>query len=233
MTTMTLPAEIPPKVDSEWDDSKIMSSLARLQEMHAQLRHLRDTFPRLVDPMLVQQSSPENLYATFSSSVGTTTTDVKNFTRLINDARSRDILKRAKESRAENSDSIIGWDPTEHEDWLEVHGGDSPGDITMGDTQDIQQESDSHTVEGLRAALQKFQLNHPGIQTSLDENNRCFKMALPPPFRIHFEISTKATPDNPSMFEVICAEKGASETSIVRSINTRPKPNDPIQILVG
>lgn len=128
--------------------------------------------------MLVQQSSPENLYATFSSTVGTTTTDVKNFTRLINDARSQDILKRAKESRAESSDSIIGWDPTEHEDWLEVHGGDSPGDITMGDTGDIRPEGDSHTVEDLRAALQTFQPNNPSIQTSLDEDNKCFKVPL-------------------------------------------------------
>ncbi|KAI4211637.1 MAG: hypothetical protein LQ351_005540 [Letrouitia transgressa] len=233
MTTMTVPADVSPKTDSEWDDSRIMSSLARLQEMHAQLRHLRDTFPRLVDPMLVQPSSPESLYTTFSSTVGTTTTDVKNFTRLINDARSQDILKRAKESRADNSGSIIGWDPTEHEDWLEVHGGDSPGAITMGDTGDTRQEGDSHTVVGLRAALEKFQSNHPGIQTLLDEDNKCFKMTLPPPLNIHFEIFSKPALGSPSKFDIICIEKSTSETSIMRSINARPKPNDPNQVLVS
>ncbi|KAL9046599.1 MAG: hypothetical protein Q9214_000606, partial [Letrouitia sp. 1 TL-2023] len=154
MSTMTVPADVSPKIDPEWDDSRIMSSLARLQEMHAQ-----------VNPPRVMSSRRSR----------TTTTDVKNFTRLINDGRSQDILKRAKESRAENSDSIIGWDPTEHEDWLEVHGGNSPGDITMGDTEDTRQDGDSHTIEGLRAALQKFQPDYPGIQTSLDEDNKCFK----------------------------------------------------------
>ena len=127
--------------------------------------------------MLEQPSSPENLYATFSSTVGTIDTGVKTFARLVNDTRTQEMLKRAKESRAANAEGINSWDVTEHEDWLEVHGSDSPSDGMPEDRDDKGQDNgDNTTLEGLQTSLQKFQQSHPSIESSLEEDSKRLKV---------------------------------------------------------
>ncbi|KAL8895608.1 MAG: hypothetical protein Q9207_008097 [Kuettlingeria erythrocarpa] len=123
-----------PKLESEWDEARIESALARLQEMHAQLRHLRDAVPRLIDPMLVQQPSPEDLYSTFATNVTTIHSDVKDFSITFQNSVFQEILMKAEKSRAESKEDIPSWRVTEHEDWLDVRGADTPMDAAMGGT---------------------------------------------------------------------------------------------------
>lgn len=75
---------------------------------------------RVIDPLLVKQSSPESLYSQFSQVATNAVKDVQDFTELIEGDRSQEILKKAKSSRAEKPDGIRGWMVTEHPDWLEV-----------------------------------------------------------------------------------------------------------------
>ncbi|KAL8790787.1 MAG: hypothetical protein Q9213_000411 [Squamulea squamosa] len=115
-----------------WDEARIESSMAHLQNMHARLTHLRDAVSRLVNPMLVQQTSPEELYANFAKNVTKTQTEVQDFTKLFKNDKSNETFERAAESRLQNSENIRGWRVTEHEDWLDVHNVNSAKDGTTG-----------------------------------------------------------------------------------------------------
>lgn len=118
--------------------------------------------------MLVQQSSPEELYNDFARNVNKTQADVQEFTRLIRSDKSKEIFERAAESRAQNSGDIRGWRVTEHEDWLDVRGVDVRADgVIRTDSNPPPKTS----IEGLRAAIEKFKNSHPGIDGSLDESS--------------------------------------------------------------
>ncbi|KAL8728345.1 MAG: hypothetical protein Q9166_005488 [cf. Caloplaca sp. 2 TL-2023] len=164
--------------DIAWGEARIESSMERLQEMHARLRNLRDAVSRLVDPMLVQQHSPEELYNTFATNVTTTKADVQGFARLFRDDESKELFKRAAESRAQNSENIRGWRVTEHEDWLDVRNVDVPGNLgTAGTTESDPNISQITTKEDLHAAMERFRKDHPGIDGSFDEVSKNLTVA--------------------------------------------------------
>ncbi|CAL8581366.1 hypothetical protein XPA_007065 [Xanthoria parietina] len=121
--------EVTATPEAAWSEAHLESSMAQLQEMHARLCKLRDAVSRLVDPMLVQQNSPEDLYNDFARNVNRTQADVQELTRLVRSERSKEIFERAAESRAQNGGDIRGWRVTEHEDWLDVRGPDGPKDV--------------------------------------------------------------------------------------------------------
>ncbi|KAL8690560.1 MAG: hypothetical protein Q9224_004379 [Gallowayella concinna] len=170
MELLTAPDEPTQSQETAWNETRIESSLARLQELHARLSNLRDTVSRLVDPMLVQQASPEELYMSFASNVTTTQSDIQDFTKLVHDEGSQEIFSRAAESRLQDGEDIRGWRVTEHEAWLDVRNVDSPmalgADGTIAPDQDVPRDL---TVEELRATMERFKKAHPGIDGSLDE----------------------------------------------------------------
>lgn len=129
--------------------------------------------------MLVQQSSPEELYNDFARNVTRTQTDVQEFTRLIRSDKSKEIFERAAESRAQNSGDIRGWRVTEHEDWLDVRGVDVPRDVRADGTTGPNSNSSPRTsIEDLRAAMEQFQNSHPGVDSSLDEVSKTMMVSM-------------------------------------------------------
>ncbi|MCJ1265590.1 hypothetical protein MMC22_005470 [Lobaria immixta] len=179
MDLNTVAVETRSTPEPEWNEDKLVLSLTRLQEMHAQLRYLRETIPRILDPLLIHQSSPEVLYASFSQAAVGAFKDVKDFSKLIEDSRSRTILERAKESRAESSEGITGWKVTEHKDWLDVRREASPKDSADG-LDDGNSQVNGSSEEDLRAALKKFEGNHAGIETSLATDGSNVMEAIKP-----------------------------------------------------
>ncbi|KAL8701164.1 MAG: hypothetical protein Q9201_005054 [Fulgogasparrea decipioides] len=166
-------SEAPANPEAEWSETRIESAMARLQEMHAQLRHLRDAVPRLIDPMLVQQNSPEDLYSTYATNVTATRSDIKDFSTLYSEDTTRELFRQAEKSRAENSEEIRGWRVTEHEDWLDLSRVEIPlnagANATLGQDRAMDQDV---TKEGLRAAMEKFTKAYPDIQGSLEEDTK-------------------------------------------------------------
>lgn len=122
--------------------------------------------PRIIDPLLLHKSSPEALYANFSRAAVGAFKDIKDFSKLIEDSRNRDILNRAKESRAESSKGITGWRVTEHNDWLDVQREASPED-SADESEEGSSYVNGSNEEDLRAALKKIEGYHAGIETSL------------------------------------------------------------------
>ncbi|KAL8861492.1 MAG: hypothetical protein Q9178_002016 [Gyalolechia marmorata] len=153
-----------------WNEARIESSMAQLQEMHARLCNLRDAVSRLVDPMLVHQTSPEELYTTFAKNVTRTQTDVQEFRKLYHDGKSKEIFERAAKSRSQYSGDIRGWRVTEHEDWLDLRDLDIPRDVRAERAGPDSNSPPDPSVEDLRAAVEQFKNNHPGIDASLDND---------------------------------------------------------------
>ena len=142
--------------------------------MCTKLRHLRDAVPRLIDPMLIQQPSPEDLYATFATNVTAIRSDAKGFSKNVQDDRYAGIFKKAEESMAVSGEAVPGWRVVEHEDWLNVHNVDSPMDIgangAKAPNQDIPQKPETDTA-CLRTAMEKFRKSSHNLEGSLDEDS--------------------------------------------------------------
>ncbi|KAL8674125.1 MAG: hypothetical protein Q9168_001462 [Polycauliona sp. 1 TL-2023] len=137
--------------------------------------------------MLLTQTSPEELYHDFARNAAKTQTDVREFTEFVRNDRSRDVFEKAAESRAQNSEDIRGWRVTEHEDWLDVRGVDAPKDVKGDDMTGTDWiPPPQNGIEDLRAAMERFKKNHPGIDCTLDEHLKAMKITLPPPSAIHF-----------------------------------------------
>ena len=122
--------------------------------------------------MLVQQTSPEELYTSFARNVTRTQTDVQELTKLFHHGKSKEIFERAAESRSRYSGDIRGWRVTEHEDWLDSRDLDIPKDVGVGADRagpDLNSPPNP-SEEDLRAAVEQFKRDHPGIDASLDDD---------------------------------------------------------------
>ncbi|KAI4106899.1 MAG: hypothetical protein LQ339_002871 [Xanthoria mediterranea] len=225
--------EVTATPEVEWSEAHLESSMAQLQEMHARLCKLRDAVSRLIDPMLFQQSSPEELYNDFARNVNRTQADVQELTRLVRSERSKEIFERAAESRAQNSGDIRGWRVTEHEDWLDVRGPDVPTDVNaVGTTGPNSDSSPRTSIEDLRAAIEQFKNNHPGINSSLDETSKTMMINLPPPGGIRFRVAINLDSTTQSTFVVTCSESSSMHATILQHINNIARNCNP-DVLLG
>ncbi|KAL8646839.1 MAG: hypothetical protein Q9210_005904 [Variospora velana] len=220
----------PASMENEWNEAEVQSALARLHDMHIQLRHLRDAVPRLIEPMLVHQRSPEDLYTTFATSVITIRSDLKAFSAAYQEDRYQEVLKRAAESRVQNNEDIPAWKVTEHEDWLDVRKVDSTMDTTPDRTTGIDiGVSPPPTTDpaSLRASIERFKQGNPNIEVSLDETTRKMKVvALPPQAYVHFEIECKSGRDQEPMYTVTTSEKTNMHAAITKAIGSRSQPSN-------
>ncbi|KAK4694152.1 hypothetical protein P7C71_g3381, partial [Lecanoromycetidae sp. Uapishka_2] len=131
MATETSPSDLTAAADSEKDETRILASLARLQEMHVALRHLRETIPRVVESVLLQPSQPELLHSHFKKAATGAAKDIRDFTLLMAQSGNKEVLEKAKESRARDPEGIMAWLVSEHKDWLDVRRGEISDDVDM------------------------------------------------------------------------------------------------------
>jgi len=101
-----------------WDEERLEKAMARLKEMHIQLRNLRTTLPRLLEPLTKKQPSPETLFSEFARSSTTANQEVQQFQRLMKEEETSVVLEQARKSRAENPNDIKPWRAREYPDWL-------------------------------------------------------------------------------------------------------------------
>ncbi|TVY84792.1 hypothetical protein LSUE1_G001023 [Lachnellula suecica] len=102
----------------DWDEEKLEKALARLKEMHIQLKNLRTTVPRLLEPLTKKQPSPQVLFSEFSKSTATANEEVQQFQKLMREEETSQVLEQARKSRAERPNDIKPWRARDHPDWL-------------------------------------------------------------------------------------------------------------------
>lgn len=90
------------------------------------------------------------------------------FQNLMKDPRSEAILAQAQKSRGESSDGITVWRVTDHPDWLEMEKESlkhSPIEMEEGN-----KDENAVKEEDYRAALKKFEANHPTVKASIHDD---------------------------------------------------------------
>ncbi len=124
-----------------------------------------------MDSVLVDPPSPDQLHSNFSQAANGAAQAIKNFTQLVEDSRTREVIEKAKESRTKNGEGITGWKVTEHEDWLDVNQGDGNDDVD-DEEEGTAEAGDGPSAKDLNAALDKFRSAHAGVEASLNEESR-------------------------------------------------------------
>lgn len=216
--------QVPP-LEKELDEASIMSSLARLQEVHISLRNLRDTIPKVMDSVLVDPLSPDQLHSNFSQAANGAAQAIKHFTQLMEDSGTKEVMERAKESRTENGEGITGWKVIEHEDWLDVKQEDGNDDVDK-EEEGTAEAGDALGLKDVNEALDKFRSAHVGLEASLIEDSRMVTLHLPLPAQINFQIQLNTTPEGPNNYSVDSKDKSKLHRAILEAIRTRPRPND-------
>ncbi|KAG9239385.1 hypothetical protein BJ875DRAFT_448594 [Amylocarpus encephaloides] len=103
-----------------WNEEHLEKAMARLKEMHIQLRNLRTCIPRLLEPLSSgKQPPPEALFREFSESTRTASEEVRKFQELMRDGETIKVLEQARKSRMENPNGIKPWRAMDHAHWLE------------------------------------------------------------------------------------------------------------------
>ena len=121
--------------------------------------------PQLVEPLLAQHASPEELYSSYSRNTLETAKAIKALTKFMQEPGPQDTLKRAKESRAANPEGITPWIVTEHPDWLEVRTQGAEDGLPMQEEELRDVEATAFpTAEEVLPAVERFRTKHPGIE---------------------------------------------------------------------
>lgn len=121
--------------------------------------------------VLLDPPAPDQLHSSFSQAANGAAQAIKHFTQLVEDGRTKEVMEKAKKSRTENSEGIIAWQVTEHEDWLDVKQDDG-NDVVDKEEGGITEAADGPSVDDVNAALDKFRSTHVGVEVSLDEDSR-------------------------------------------------------------
>ena len=124
-----------------------------------------------MNSVLLDSLSPDQLHSNFSQAANGAAQAIKHFTQLVEDSKTKEVMEKAKESRAKNLEGISSWKVTEHEDWLDAN--QENGNDDSGKEEDVFAEAGgSISVESVNAVLEKYHSTHEGIEVSLDEDSR-------------------------------------------------------------
>ena len=130
-----------------------------------------------MDSVLVDPTSPDQLHSNFSEAANGAAQAIKNFTQLVEDSKTKEVMEKAKESRMNNGEGIIGWKVTEHEDWLNVKPEDG-NDNADKEEEGTAEPGDASGVKDMNATLEKFRSGHLGVEASMDEDSRTITVSL-------------------------------------------------------
>ncbi|TWU78044.1 hypothetical protein ED733_006714 [Metarhizium rileyi] len=81
------------------DEAQLNQAMKRLKLLHIKARLLRDTIPKMLDPLVQKQPSPDIMFNAFVKAVGDAQMDVKEFTELMRDETSKQVFAQVQKSR--------------------------------------------------------------------------------------------------------------------------------------
>ncbi|KJZ76216.1 hypothetical protein HIM_04298 [Hirsutella minnesotensis 3608] len=102
------------------DEAQLDRAMKRLKLLHIKSRLLRDTIPRMIEPLVHQQPSPEFMFNAFMKAVNEAQAEVKEFTDLMRDEESKQVFAQADKSREENPFGIKPWRHKDNPDWFKM-----------------------------------------------------------------------------------------------------------------
>ena len=119
--------------------------------------------------VLLDTPSPDQLHSNFAQAANGAAQAIKQFSQLLEDSRTKEVMENAKQGRRENSEGIIGWQVAEHEDWLDVKQEDGNDDADK-EERDNTDAGDDASLSNVTATLDKFRSTHVGVDVSMDKD---------------------------------------------------------------
>ena len=176
--------------ESSYPEDQLVSSLARLQELHIQasnfpnhaqtinltlpkLRQLRDAVPSMIRPMHAEHPSPETVYAQFAEAATGAVDRIRQFSDLLSDEKSRDILQGARRKREQSGEGVTNWLVLQHADWLHKPKPSTSG-LTQGTEGANVQENAGETQP--TEIMKPFKELLPEAKIDADNNGESIKV---------------------------------------------------------
>lgn len=136
-----------------------------------------------MDAVLVEPLAPEQLQIRFAQAAKDAAAEMKSFALVMKDQRSKDVMEKAKKSRAKDGENIRNWLVTEHEDWLDVKQDGASEDAELDGNDSDTKMLTAETANGdIRNLLEKFRESHPSIEASLEDTTKTIKVCGPRKF---------------------------------------------------
>lgn len=79
---------------------------------------LRETLPKMLDPLVTKQPSPNVMFAAFTKAINDAQNDIKEFTDLMRDETSKQVFAQAEKSEQANPYGIKPWLHSDHPEWF-------------------------------------------------------------------------------------------------------------------
>ncbi|PNY26724.1 Uncharacterized protein TCAP_03345 [Tolypocladium capitatum] len=102
------------------DEARILEAMRRLKLLHIKERLLRDTIPRMIEPLVKKHPSPDVMFSAFMKAVTEAQAEVSEFTELMRDDATKQVFARADKSREENPFGIKPWRHMDHPNWFNM-----------------------------------------------------------------------------------------------------------------
>ncbi|PTB38271.1 uncharacterized protein TrAFT101_011627 [Trichoderma asperellum] len=100
------------------EEKAINLAMKRLKLLHIKERQLRNTIPKMLEPLVQKHPSPDIMYAAFMKSVNDAQASIKDFTELMKDDTSKAVFDRADKSKEANPLGIVPWKHKDYPDWF-------------------------------------------------------------------------------------------------------------------
>ncbi|KFA52773.1 hypothetical protein S40293_00852 [Stachybotrys chartarum IBT 40293] len=103
-----------------WDETRLEEALQQLKLLHIKARMLRDTIPKMIDPLVQKQPSPDVMFSAFMKAVNDAQSNVAEFRDLMRAESSKEVFVHAEKSRQEDPLGIKPWRHSHHPDWFKM-----------------------------------------------------------------------------------------------------------------
>ena len=186
-----------PQPEAEWDEARLTSSLARLQELHIQvrrscedlllscleltapeiqLRQLRETIPSLMRVIHTEHSTPGGLYAEVSRAATDAVGDIKDFVQHMREPKSQEILRKAKDTKGKDGGAIMGWLVTQHPKWLEKSVHTTVEQVHV-EAEDREEDKNAKLMaQDPAVVVEVFRKDHPDLDVLIDQEAQEIKV---------------------------------------------------------
>ncbi|KAJ6779428.1 hypothetical protein PWT90_03885 [Aphanocladium album] len=106
------------------EEARLREAMRQLKLLHIKSRLLRGTIPKMLDPLVQKQPSPDVMYAAFMKAVNEAQDTIKEFTELMRDEKSKAVFDMADKSKEENPFGIKPWRHQDHPNWFNLDKDD-------------------------------------------------------------------------------------------------------------
>ncbi|TQV91807.1 hypothetical protein IF1G_09392 [Cordyceps javanica] len=110
--------------DISAEEARLREAMKQLKLLHIKACLSTGTIPKMLDPLVQPQPSPEVMYAAFMKAVSEAQGNIKEFTELMRDDKSKDVFALADRSKEENPFGIKPWRHQDHPNWFNLDKDD-------------------------------------------------------------------------------------------------------------